>query len=420
MKGVKRGKREEGKLLSFPYIACFLLIFCFLYFLSLLPLGTMNRMKRLLRTLPVETYVLLLPALAFIGTTQTYRIVCAITRNSLCDPESPLRHNLLFQSMNTMILTIIALLGLYVLCAIVLTARGRLSNIRKHFLQYGRSFLFVFGTLYLAILAHGLAIRLLFLSADRTRTVALSHMMMNADRTIFGFSPPFALNDLVQSQTLSTWIVQSYLQLLIIAGCTTLVLLFRNTILFRKYLLAYFIAFIISYPFWYVFPVLHPDYMYRANVLQVEIPEDIKHIVQTTHFLPSMTKQFDELAKIWVDSENRFLPISNFPSMHAALGIITAAVLIEMWFPLAIIVIPWLVLMLTGTMLLLQHYAVDVMLGIVISSVALQCAMTLLALEQRYFIDRYNILAAPALFSSHFQKSWQWVKREILALFAPL
>ncbi len=380
----------------------------------------MDRMQRLLRTLPVETYVLLLPALAFISTTQTYRIVCAITRNSLCDPESPLRHNLLFQSINTMILTIIALLGLYVLCAIVLRSRSHFSTIGKPLLRYGRSFLFVFGTLYLAILAHGLAIRLLFLSADRTRTIALSHMIMNADLKIFGFSPPFFLNDIIQSEVLSAWIVQSYLQLLLIAGCTAIVLLFRSTYLFRKYMLSYFIAFMISCPFWYTFPVLHPDYMYRANVLHIEIPEDIQHIVQTTHFLPAMTKQFDELAKIWVDSENRFLPISNFPSMHAALGIITAAVLIEMWLPFAIIVIPWLVLMLTGTMLLLQHYAVDVMLGIVIGCVALQCATTLLALEQRAFIDRYDILATPKLFAAHFQKSWQWVKGEILALFAPL
>ncbi|MCX6757571.1 MAG: phosphatase PAP2 family protein [Candidatus Nomurabacteria bacterium] len=105
--------------------------------------------------------------------------------------------------------------------------------------------------------------------------------------------------------------------------------------------------------------------------------------------------------------------MSTFPSMHAAWGIIACVALIEIWGPLAIIAIPWIIAELIGTMYTLEHYAVDVILGIIIGFFALWITKRLLKFEKQYFVDHYNLFSIFEHLEKHYRNTNQKVKEKI-------
>ena len=100
-----------------------------------------------------------------------------------------------------------------------------------------------------------------------------------------------------------------------------------------------------------------------------------------------------EVHIIDTNPNNNILPISTFPSMHAAWGIVIAYAGVILWPPLGIILIPWAIINGIGAVYILEHYSVDIFLGVFIALISIIITELLFNLENKYFEDKFDLLA---------------------------
>lgn len=261
-------------------------------------------------------------------------------------------------------------------------------------IHFFRSSLFVLMLFYFGGLALAIATQFIFYIANPVRVAANSIMFTKWDYAIFGTYPWLSMHSFITAHWAEIFIYGSYLLTLFIIVILLITLIFKNVFLLRKFLLSYFIATVIAIPFWIIFPALAPDMMYRINILHVSAPSEIKEKLDNAHFSPTSQSVFLSLEERWVDKSGRTLPVTTFPSMHAAWGIIIVVIGIELWAPLAVVLVPWLLAELAGTIFTLEHYAVDVIFGIALGFLALYLASCLLKWDKKNSFDKWDLFAS--------------------------
>ncbi len=346
-------------------------------------------MKRLLRRLPIEVYVLFLPTIIFL--ISIFVFVFAFAHGNSASLFHGSFVTLFLQS--TLRSPVIVPILLYILICMTVIYFNKRSD-RSGLIRSYSSFVFVMGIFVCFSVTMSLATQLMFNTADHSRVIAASAGLAFVDKAIFHSYPWLYLNQHITSNFLEAVIVQSYLILDLIGCILVFITACYKTHLFRKLILSLFIAFIIGIPFWVTIPALSPDDAFRSNILGAKIPDDIKTQMVATHFSAPTLDSLIKTEAYWVDKTGKSLGITSFPSMHAAWGIIITVIGIEVWAPFAIVLIPWLLLELVGTVFTLQHYAVDTIFGILVGFLALFIVKKLFELEERYFKDEYDIFFA--------------------------
>ncbi len=355
-------------------------------------------MRRLCRSVPVEGYVLLLPATIVLSAYGIFRGLCSTNAVDVCTSflEALPRMNLI-TSHDMVLFFVISLLGSALAGTLILQLRHGKTT-KSDAARATASFCFIFGSIALIAITLGLLVCILFSIVDPPRVIRASHALMALDRKIFGVYPPLYLNTIIRSPLFVHWSMQAYLKLVTLLSVLLLLLPLVNVRLFRTFVLSYFLAFMTGFPLWYSMPALEPNTMYRANILRQEIAPEIQESILQADFPPLMQSYLSRFDAMWIDPKLEWLAVTNFPSMHAAWGVIIAWVLIEAWAPLIIIAIPWLSLNLLGTVLSLQHYAVDTVLGALIGLLAILAAKKLLQWEKRYLTHPW-LLSSLTVFS---------------------
>lgn len=226
----------------------------------------------------------------------------------------------------------------------------------------------------------------LFTSFSPGDIASASNYLMHLDHQLFGVYPPLWLQNFARYPFLDTLLIWSYKSLSLALTSTLFFLAVGHTILFRRFILALFFALFVSLPFWCALPAISPDEMYRQNILASAAPTDIQtHLYQ---FSLSSTNLIQYLSTIRGTLNNPALyhsyAVSSFPSIHASWGIIIAYFCLRLWHPFGLILIPWSLLNLLGTVYTTQHYAVDTLLGIVIAVVAIASANYIISPESRH------------------------------------
>ena len=79
--------------------------------------------------------------------------------------------------------------------------------------------------------------------------------------------------------------------------------------------------------------------------------------------------------------------------MHAAWGVIIAYAGISMCPWLGIIFVPWALLNGVGAVYILEHFSVDIFLGIIVALLAIIITEALLSFEDKYFEDRLGLFS---------------------------
>ncbi len=351
-------------------------------------------MKNFLRALPVEAYVLLVPVCIFFLCITIFALTCHGGWGA-CGAEFLQGHFLATIFDGKTFTAIIVPLFAYTACTLfIMWLRKNKESTATVIVQNLRSFFFVFGIFYLATIATAFSVQLLFNGVDPIHAGVVSNKLMALDKIFFGVYPTFYLQTLITNDVLGFVIVKAYAYLIPVVLLLTVVLVFSKTLLFRKFILAYFIAGAIGIPFWILVPAVSPSSMYRLNELHMTPPVAVMQSLEETKFTPYMTSVFEKLDTYWRDPSGKSLNITAFPSMHAAWGIVVAVIAIELWAPLALLVIPWVLAELVGTVYTLQHYAIDTVFGILVGLGALYLSRKILGVEGRYFTDRYDLFAS--------------------------
>ena len=145
-----------------------------------------------------------------------------------------------------------------------------------------------------------------------------------------------------------------------------------NQKLFREAAGAFFLAALISFAGWALFPVMSPHDRYIDNVYHAPVAADMQAYVdgynpqaETQEFLDVMRQNKQGLS---------VMPTSTFPSAHVvwAVFLVYYSWRITKWFLL--ITVPFAALSSVGTFFFAQHYFVDVPAGIAVALVAIVVA----------------------------------------------
>ncbi|MDR3519582.1 MAG: phosphatase PAP2 family protein [Candidatus Pacebacteria bacterium] len=361
-------------------------------------------MKKFLKNFPIETYVLLLPSLIFLLVMSFYIFFRENGYSEIFFHGHFLSIVISTDNLFPIIFIIICLNIIEIL--VMLRNQAKFEDV-LHFLK---SSFFVFGIFYISGLALTVLTQLVLNVANPTRTIASSIMFTKWDYTIFRFYPWLSLHSLITSHLMEMFIYESYLLTVVMMLVLLAILAFKNIFLFRKFLLSYFIAIVLATPFWAAFPALAPDMMYRLNIFNIPVPTQIADNLSSIHFSKTSQIVFSALEKEWLDNSGQSLPITTFPSMHAAWGIIIAVIGTELWTPLAIVLIPWFLLELTGTIFTLEHYAVDTIFGVLLGFLALYLATCLLRFDKKHSFNKKNLFVSLHQLQMSLSSFLSWIK----------
>jgi hypothetical protein len=367
-------------------------------------------MHSFLRKLPIEATVLLLPCIVY---SLCIGIVGALCLSNVLDVCTTFIENLgrmpaITRSDLAMITSVTLLLTYLAVRTVILMRKGALLPEESAGKQMC-SFLFVFGIIYACSVAVGLSVCMVFSFADPVRSAWASSLLMRADFLLFRTYPPLALNTLITSNRIGEIIMQAYLLVVPMLSIALILLPFRSTRLFRTFVLSYFLSLFIAFPIWITIPAIQPDSMYRENILNTFIPAEIEQSFQRTPWSKGALAYSKKFNTYWTDPQKTWLSVTNFPSMHAAWGVILAWIIIEAWPLLGVLAVPWVILELIGTMYSVQHYAVDTGLGILVALLAIFVSKRFLRYEKQFHEDRYDLLLCQRTFESDFRRLLQWI-----------
>lgn len=232
----------------------------------------------------------------------------------------------------------------------------------------------------------------LFRSFDSGAMAGASDMLMGFDMFIFGVYPPLFLNSISISPSLTWFLVNSYAYLPVVLGVLLAYLFCTNMRAFRSLFLAMTISVFLSLPFWIVVPAISPNEMYRRNLLHQNYTPGISIAISTMAMSPYVARAITVVEGMWIDKAGRSFSVSSFPSTHVIWGILILYYAYRMRFILGAVALPLCVANFFGTMLLMEHYAVDAIFGVFIGALAIYCAELLLRFDERYHIDHFGLL----------------------------
>lgn len=337
-------------------------------------------MKRFLRSQPIETYVLLLlPCLVLItavfysGTNAGFGIATTLKVMLMS-----------FLLGGDYLAVAFVLLYIYLFARLIYRLVNRKNAARGTLLIGVRSWMYLSlmigaATAITAIIVGSLSV------VPHAHIISASEKLMALDKMLFGVYPPFWLHQIQLPPFVDTLLVYAYRAIGVFMALVLLALAGGHRTLFRQYLLAFFMATLLAMPFWKLLPAIAPNEMYRQNILQSEISEQLQVDTAIKEKLtPSFTQYLTKLEQTNIDPEREVFSTSTFPSMHVAWGVLIAYFGTLLWWPLGIVLIPWALANAVSTMYVLEHYGIDAIGGILLAVLAIIISRLLLAVEQKY------------------------------------
>ena len=229
-----------------------------------------------------------------------------------------------------------------------------------------------------------------------------SSELMQFDVRLFGFSPPYAIQVVGFYWMFALLIIGAYIYTPFFLGCIGFCLLFTDPTLFRKFLLMLALSMIICFPIWIAFPAVTPNEMYRHNMFNESWSPALGDTVHNTQFAPFVEDKINYIEKIWIDpnpdASKRSIAVTTMPSMHVIWGMQVALFAYYISKRLRYLAVGYFILNTLGTLLLLQHYAIDLFVGFVVGAVAFSLSVLLIREEKKYFVDRLGLVSALGVF----------------------
>jgi len=150
----------------------------------------------------------------------------------------------------------------------------------------------------------------------------------------------------------------------IMLGVGVIVFYFNKEI-FKKYLSAFALAFLVVFPLWSFFPALSPHDRFIDNVYHLPLDSKLQASFKNYHPQTIMKYILDDIRS---DKENLdYLPTTTFPSAHVVWILIVAYYLWQISRIIFYVALPVFVFSMLGTVFFAQHYFVDVIAGILLS-----------------------------------------------------
>ena len=360
----------------------------------------MIRARQIILGFPIETYIVLLVGVC------TFFVVFTIDQltdvwDLHIDPFSVLMGPI---AGGGYISTLALLLILYgsILFLIYLFAKNpddtRPTGIKRaladqNFFLVTRSILYWFIVSGSMVFGEAALINVLFRSFSYAQMAAASDHMLFLDQFLFGLHPNFFIHTLQVPETLQRIITASYLYLPAALGIVLLISFCRDERLFRITFLSLIFSLYLSIPFWILFPAIPPYEAYVLNTFHQKFPTALATEIAGVSFSPKVAESLTAIEGMWLDPAGKSFSVSSFPSTHIiwATIMLYGAFVLRKWFGL--LLVPFYLLNVIATQFLLEHYAVDVLLGIFIGIISICIAKFVLGRASHHFTDTHSLLS---------------------------
>ena len=330
---------------------------------------------KILKYLPIEIYTLVLPSLLMLS---GFVIWAANSTKQVSF------FNLFRQIYQLAILgghkLNLAFIALWLLIAIYLVLNFKKLAIQTRILLGIRSLIAINVFASFMSLVLGLSTMYLANLASSSKVLQSTILIDKLEYTIFGNLPAVSLINFFSGTIFESIILYSYVYLFLIFSLSIIALAFLNKKIFRQTLVAFFLAFLISIPFFTIIPATSPDGLYIANIFRTS-----NHNLQIkqSEVFSGFNNYFHQL---WISENNNSYNVSSIPSLHVAWGLIgVLGIIMARKKILSIIFTIWLIFNILGTFYSLQHYAVDVIAGIILGFVSFYLASFLIKFENKYY-----------------------------------
>lgn len=205
------------------------------------------------------------------------------------------------------------------------------------------------------------------------RIIQASDMCARWDKSIFGVDLPFWMQgkDNYLKEVFSFFssaMVYSYNILMFIFSIVLFLSLVKSFSIFKRFLFAFVVIVAISLPVWYFIPAYTPLDMYLDNRLAHSPSPEIQKSLDNYQPNENLKFFFEELKKVQKDKS---MGVSTFPSMHVGWSVIILYFCLEIWPPLLLLMIPYVMINGVSTVFTLQHYGIDVIAGVIAAIVAI-------------------------------------------------
>ena len=256
-----------------------------------------------------------------------------------------------------------SLIGLNKLLQQILTTSKTSNFDFRSFSSLVFSFFYVFFGFLLASCANSIVVYQLG-KTDTERVRQASLMLSKWDFALFGTHPPFA----IQSWLHNIWgdlALYSYSYFTVSITLVFFGTLFTNEKLFRKFALSIILILILSAPIWYLLPAICPYEVYVLNLLGTDrssLPR--ADVISSASYQANLIVFLQEAFQHWSQANLKQWAVTCFPSMHIGWGVLVVYFGCRLWKCFALVLIPFFLLNLVGTIYTLNHYAVDLPPGI--------------------------------------------------------
>lgn len=217
---------------------------------------------------------------------------------------------------------------------------------------------------------------LIFATADFTRFAAVTAKIAALEASLSGGYPPSLLLPGLLSfiPGAEAFIYLSYLYTLYVLSLTLIFLVVVSPLEARRYLVSVIVVFLLAAPVWIFVPVGWPQAYYLDNTLNGTFTAVEAEAIAQFHgkaHSPPIEKALREFPSVWRFDRDGALPVSGFPSMHAAWAVLIMyfARKIGWWFCMPAAMVAGASLL--GTIYLLQHFLIDLAGGVAIALIAI-------------------------------------------------
>ncbi len=215
---------------------------------------------------------------------------------------------------------------------------------------------------------------------QRTQDLLFYH----ADKLLFGASPFITLPTMLHQPFFVLLFGYLYTSLAPVMSVLLFYLFVRSRErLFRLNLIAYILTLVLAFPIYYVLPCKDPSnaFIFRPAG---ELPSDVRSELAGYHPSPETMSLLLRIHNAEFNEKDQSVPVSCFPSMHAAWSFATVffLALIHPW--TLLFSIPWILLVLSGGVYFGQHYVVDYLVAIPVIVISILGAYGFAALEKKW------------------------------------
>lgn len=199
-----------------------------------------------------------------------------------------------------------------------------------------------------------------------------NHALMQADAAIFGTYVPFWFQSSANSwkplfDAVAPLLEWAYRSLGVFLGLLLLFLLFTNDRLFAQMFLSCLFSILVAFPLWYVFPAMSPVIAYWHPIVEPHPSTAVQSVLELYEPNGNLLRYMEERVALDEGFPDGFLNITAIPSMHISWGTLLLYFSLAAWRPLALVIVPYVLLNMLSTVYLMQHYAVDIPAGILVA-----------------------------------------------------